>query len=311
MTRRAKGWLSGIVTVVAVVLGFHFLFPLQEMRFARGLERKAAHLEEKSIEVNGLHVAYLEGGKGPPLVLVHGFGADKDNWVRVSKHLTDSYHVVAPDLPGFGDSSKPVDARYRIDDSVERLHAIVGAMGLTHFDLGGNSMGGCISATYAAKYPNDVASLWLLDPGCVATAEPSDMAKAIIAGAPVPLLARDEAEFDALIGWVFHTPPFIPHAYKKVLAARGAANYELHSRIFREIRGEYVPLEQLVKGLPIPTRIVWGADDRVLHPSGAKVLASLLPQSSVTLMPGVGHLPMLEQPKATAEDYRAFRATLR
>ncbi|MDF5864931.1 alpha/beta fold hydrolase [Pseudomonas aeruginosa] len=67
------------------------------------------------MQVDNLEIAYLEGGseKNPTLLLIHGFGADKDNWLRFARPLTERYHVVALDLPGFGDSSKPQQASLR------------------------------------------------------------------------------------------------------------------------------------------------------------------------------------------------------
>src|SRR4030095_12978584 len=87
--------------------------------------RGAANLELRSAEIAGFRIVYLEGGKGEPLVLVHGIGADKDNWTYTSALLSKHYHVIAVDLPGFGDSSKPANAHYRIEDQVERLHALI------------------------------------------------------------------------------------------------------------------------------------------------------------------------------------------
>ena len=69
-------------------------------------------------------------------------------------------------------------------------------------------------------------------------------------------------------------------------------------------------MEERIRGLAIPALVVWGAQDRVLHPGTAGILQMLLTRSEVIMMPGVGHLPMLEQPEKSALDYLRFRATL-
>ena len=75
------------------------------------MERKAGDLEQKSVEVNGMNIQYLEGGSEEPLVLIHGFGANKDNWTRIGKFLTPHFHVIAPYLPGFGESGEEPDGK--------------------------------------------------------------------------------------------------------------------------------------------------------------------------------------------------------
>lgn len=299
-----------LVLPFASLAGAYMLFPQQAAGFGMALERSRADLTHKTLALPDMQIAYLEGGQGEPLLLIHGFGADKDNWTRISRHLTPRFHVYAIDLPGFGESSKPADWRYRIQDQVERVHAIVTALGLQRPHLGGSSMGGHIAASYAARYPGEVASLWLNAPSGVFTSQPSEMVLRIQAGEEIPLLARTRKEFDQVFALMFVEPPFVPSAVKQVLAERAAANYELHRRIFKDIRDDSVPLESLVGGLATPTRIVWGEHDRVLHVSGAAILTGLMPNASVLALPDTGHLPMIERRDLVAEDYLSFRTAL-
>lgn len=82
--------------------------------FFRVVERGLAGLHEKSVQAGDHRIAYLEGGAGADVLLIQGFGADKDNWDRFARRLTGSCRVIAPDLPGFGDSSKIRGATYNI-----------------------------------------------------------------------------------------------------------------------------------------------------------------------------------------------------
>ena len=93
------------VIIILVLISCYLLFPGVTFKILRNMERSAAGLEQKSIEVGKLHIEYLEGGKGEVLLLLHGFGGNKDNWTRVAKYLTPHFKVIAPDLPGFGESS--------------------------------------------------------------------------------------------------------------------------------------------------------------------------------------------------------------
>lgn len=296
----------------AALVGALYLFPEQAARLAVDAERNRSKLSRMEKTVDGQQWAYLEGGQGEPLLLIHGFGADKDNFTRVARYLTPHYRVIAPDLLGFGESSKPADAGYLVLEQMERLRGFAQAMGLTQAHIGGSSMGGFIAATWAAKHPQEVKSLWLLAPGGVATAPPSDLTSLLrLSNASNPLLARNEAEFRTTFHFVMSDPPWVPGPVLDVLARRRMANHELEQQIFVAIRERSTPLEELVKGLATPARIVWGDRDRALHPGGAEILKGLMPNASVLMLPWVGHLPMLERPEDVAKDYLAFRSALK
>lgn len=302
--------LGLLLIAIAVPLGFTlagWVNPEGTAQFTVDLERKGAGLEAKSIAVNGFQIHYLEGGTGEPLLMIHGFGANKDNWTRIGRYLTPHYRVIALDLPGFGDSSKPVEAGYRYADQLPRIQAFAEALGLKQYHVAGNSMGGYFAAGLARHYPNSVQSAWLLAPARVDGAEPSEMGRRIAAGEPVPLLAQTPAEFDQIIDFVFADPPYLPGFYRGVLAERAIAAYPLNRRIFGQIHKESPALESEVAGLRTPMLISWGELDRVLHVSGAEVLDKLLPNAEVIRMPEVGHLPMVEAPRQSAEDYLGWR----
>lgn len=307
--RALKAVLAIIVLIVVAAVGAVYTFPEQAMRLALDLERSRAGLVRRQIVLpNGLRYTYLEGGAGEALLLLHGFGGDKDNFTKVARYLTPNYHVIVPDHIGFGESAHPPQADYGPPAQAQRLHALMQSLGVKRLHLGGNSMGGQIAMTYAALYPNEVASLWLLDPAGVWSAPPSELAKTIAATGHNPMLIRTEDDFARLIGLVMTDPPFIPPPMRNVLARERIKNYELERRIFDEIRADSV--EARVRGLPTPTLIVWGAQDRALGVASAEILHKLMPNSRVIVMRSVGHLPMLERPRESATDYLRFRAAL-
>src|SRR5208283_5545077 len=89
----------------AMVLAVVLYLALPSLLWARDSQRKAVGLQEKSLRVNDHEIVYLEGGQGEPILMVHGFAGNKDNWTGFAKFITPLYHVVALDLPGFGDST--------------------------------------------------------------------------------------------------------------------------------------------------------------------------------------------------------------
>lgn len=172
-----KRFLLGLVLLLAVAAGILYFVPATLLASVRTVERGLAGLSEHSVQVDNLEIAYLEGGseKNPTLLLIHGFGADKDNWLRFARPLTERYHVVALDLPGFGDSSKPQQASYDVGTQAERVANFAAAIGVRRLHLAGNSMGGHIAALYAARHPEQVLSLALIDNAGVMPARKSEL----------------------------------------------------------------------------------------------------------------------------------------
>jgi pimeloyl-ACP methyl ester carboxylesterase len=273
------------------------------------LQRRRSGLARKEIEIpGGLRYVYLEGGQGEPLLLLHGFGANKDHFTPVARYLTPHYRVLAPDHIGFGESSHPQDADYAAPAQAARLRAFMRALGIERFHLGGSSMGGQIALTYASLYPGDVASLWLLDSGGVWSAPKSERAKIVEAGGCNPLMARSADEFARIPAFVMSKPPYMPRFMLNALAQERIRNFDLEQRIYRQ--DVTYEMEPHIAGLPIRTLIVWGKEDRSHNVAAAEILHKLLPNSEVIVIPDAGHLPMIEQPERCANDYLAFRQSL-
>src|ERR1700761_1101614 len=294
--------------LVALLAGCESMGPsLKDAAYS--MERSRAGLVRKEIALpDGTHIVYLEGGGGAPLVLVHGFGADKDNFTRIARWLTPHYRVIAPDLVGFGESSHRADVDYRYAAQAQRLHDFTQALGLARFDLGGNSMGGGIAMSLAAQHPQEVASLWLLDCAGIAAAPPSELARIVTTTDTNPLIITKESDFPAFIHFVMSDPPYIPGSVMDVMARERMANEPLEQQVFGQIATDSV--DAAVKGLTTPTLIVWGDEDRALSVATVPVLEALLPNAQAIVMPHVGHAPMIERPKQSADDYLHFREQL-
>jgi pimeloyl-ACP methyl ester carboxylesterase len=306
-----------LITLVALaalfggLTAFDYLAPEQAAEIGVNLERARNGLTEKQATVDGLNIAYLEGGQGEPLVLIHGFGADKDNFTRVAGHLTPHYRVLIPDLPGFGESSKPEGADYTIEKQAERVHAFLQALGIPRAHFGGSSMGGAIISVHALKYPDATASLWLLGPAGLSKALDSELGKILRETGRNPLLAQTPEEFPAIMAFVMSRPPFFPHSLKRVLGERAAADYPLHQRIFAQLNDPKQPrptLDGYIKDIQAPALVVWGNEDRALNYEAAEIYKAEMPRAEVIIMDGIGHLPMIEAPRQAAKDYLAFRA---
>jgi pimeloyl-ACP methyl ester carboxylesterase len=307
MPSLARALLAAIV-LAAALAGCDSMGPsLKDGAYA--MERSRAGLARKEITLaDGTRIVYLEGGSGAPLVLVHGFGADKDNFTRVARYLTPHYRVIVPDLVGFGESSHRADVDYHYAAQAQRLHDFTQALGLSRFDLGGNSMGGGISMSLAAQHPQEVASLWLLDCAGIAAAPPSELARIVTTTDTNPLIITKETDFAAFLNFVMSDPPYIPGSVMNAMARERMANQPLERQVFGQIATDSV--DAAVKGMATPTLIVWGDEDRALSVGTVPVLKALLPNAQAIVMPHVGHAPMIERPKQSADDYLHFREQL-
>lgn len=307
--------IIGVLIALLVVAGIAERVAPEPMAAGQvSLQRKISGLELKQVQIAGFDVPYLEGGPsdGVPLVLVHGFGADKDNFDRLAMFITPTMRVIALDVPGFGESSKPMDADYSIGAQVERLDQFLTALSIKRAHFGGSSMGGWIVGSYTAAHPDKVASLMLIDTAGVASAKTSEVRAAFEKTGEIKLVAKTPEDFDLIFNVVMSKPPYLPYSVKHVLAQRAAANYELHARIFQGLAKDYqqYTLESKLKGSNVPTLIVWGDEDRATDVSSVEILRNLLPNSKTLVLPGVGHLPHLEDPYPVAKAYKEFRAGL-
>lgn len=306
----SAGWLA--LAVVAALGGGWALAarfaPATLTRWGLWAERRLSGLRLKQATVDGFAMPYLEGGQGEPLLLIHGFAGDKDNFTRVARYLTPHYRVLIPDLPGFGDAGRVAGADYHMIEQAKRLAAFLDQLGVGRIHLGGNSMGGFIAAQFAGLFPTRVASVWLIDAAGTEASYDNDLLRHYVETGEMPLLIRHEREFDQLLAKTCHRIPFLPRFIRRVLGRRGAADFVLHTEIMKQLHASPL-LEAQYASLPQPALIVWGEQDEILSPRGAQAFHALFKNSTVRLMPQVGHLPMAEVPKQAAADYLAFRKT--
>lgn len=304
--RFIKGFLVCLALVVIGLIAFVQLAPEAATKFAVDSERSRAGLTKHSIQLDdGLTYVYLEGGHGEPLLLLHGFNANKDNFTRIAGKLTSKYHVIIPDHIGFGESSHPTNVPYDTDAQAQRLHQLLTKLNIKQVHIGGSSMGGAISVAYAARYGSEVESVWLLDPGGVSSAPKTAMFDAYDKTGKFALIARSPEEYDMVYKLAMNNPPFVPKAMLNVFAKESIANADLADQIIKQLLPDSI--EERAKQIKAPTLIVWGDKDAILSVKGAAILHQLIPQSQVVIMPNIGHLPMLEDVGQSAKDYLAFR----
>ncbi|WP_372964679.1 alpha/beta fold hydrolase [Marinobacter sp.] len=276
---------------------------------AIGWERSSAGLKADSISVGDLNIAYLrnsEANSGDTIVLIHGFGANKDNWTRLAKELTGDFNVYAIDLPGHGDSSKPLDLGYQLEEQVRHLAGILAALNINEMHMLGNSMGGAITALYAATYPEQIKTAVLFDPAGIVEHK-NKLLELVVAG-DNPLIPTKPGDFERLMEFAMEQRPFIPWPMLSVMEEQAIANQEINKVIFTDIQeaGFESDFRNAITQIEGPVLIVWGKEDRILDYRNAILFQEAISGSQLKLLEGIGHAPMIEAPEESARLFLEF-----
>jgi len=299
-----KVLIGVLVAVVAVVAGY-YIFPEKVAGLIIDAGRSKAGLTKKEIKIDDHNIVYLEGGKGPTILLLHGYTGDKDNWIMFAPYLTKDYHVVIPDIPGYGESSMIEKASYDLSNQMSRLHKFAQAIGLKKFHVAGNSMGGFFAGTYAVRYPDEIISVGLFNAAGVTSPEKSVVMKMMEKGEN-PLVLKDKSDLPRLMALVFVNPPSLPYPLKKVMVKTALTNRKFYEKEMKELGPEFSSLEKQLPNIKAPTLILWGDQDKIIDVSSVPVFEKGLKNHKTVIIKDCGHVPMLEKPQETATHYIDF-----
>jgi len=303
-----KKLLLSLALFIAALVVLLAVFPERATDLAFRAERAASGLEYKTVSVEGETWHYLEGGpdEAEVVLLLHGFGGEKDNWTRFLKHLTGRYRVIAPDLPGFGESTRHANWDYSLVPQRDRVQSFVQALGLSHYHLAGHSMGGHLAILYIDEYPDQVSSMALFNNGGIGAPNKSEFMRLLEQGES-PLVVRSDEDFHSIMAIVFNEPPFAPWPMKSVIAQRSMANADFNQYVFESLVRDFeTDLAPALAAIKTPVFILWGDNDKIIDVSSVSVMQRALPEANVVIMNDMGHMPMLERPAETAEHYLAF-----
>lgn len=283
-----------------------YVMPRRWMALLSFLARVLTGFKARDVTVNGVKWHYIEGGKGPTLVILHGIAAEADHWLGVAGPLRRQFRVLVPDLPGFGASQKPKGLDFHIEQQARRLGAWLDQLGIEECILAGNSMGAWVAANFAANHPQRVRALWLMDAFGVMSAQHSQVLDEFLEGGTNPFKVDSMREYAELVDIMFYERPHVPYP----LARAGYLNtHRLKDELPRmneEFLRESEPLCELAPRLTMPVLIEWGEEDKATHPDGARVLHERIPNSMLVTHPEVGHLAMIEAPTLAVQAFQAF-----
>ncbi|MBT8343639.1 MAG: alpha/beta hydrolase [Sulfurovum sp.] len=265
-------------------------------------ERYMTGLEKKSVTLNFGEIVYLENDvkSDTTFVFVHGFGGNKDTWVRTIAEWDDRYHVIVLDMPGHGESVSKKTLSYTITDQAKRLHAFLEAKNLKDFYMFGHSMGGAIALRYAGSHEENLKALVLIDPMGLEKTK-SDGVKLVERSAKNPLYdVCTEERLKTLLNYSMYKPPYIPDMIKDALLQEKCERRDLEKVLYDDMYKDVCCLNDIARNLHIPTLILWGEKDRMTHIDNATLFHDTIQGSELIILKEIGHVPLLEDPQQTA-----------
>ena len=284
---------------------------------ATAAERGPGRLRFRQVKTSGAEISVMEAGEGPPVVMLHGLGATKASFLPTLGALAPTYRTIAIDLPGFGDSDKPVRAAYDPAFFARSVVDLLDTLEIERADIVGNSMGGRAAIEVGLTYPERVGRLVLLTPSLAwlrgrQWAAPLRLVPpqlGLLQPAPRPLIEALVRRLVPTAGSEW-TAAGVDEFLRSYLSARGrAAFYAAARNIYLEApRGEHGFWTRLTSLKP-ESLFVWGLQDEIVPIGFQRHVRTALPDSS-HLELDCGHVPQMESPEATHAAMLAFLAGL-
>lgn len=262
----------------------------------------------RHVDAGGLRTHFLEAGQGKPLVLLHGGGAGADsigNWSSTIPSFSTRFRVLAVDMLGFGETSKPDPAGFTYSQAarVAHLRAFLDALDLPRASFIGNSMGGCTALGLAAEHPARVERLVLMGSAGLNTTLHADLMPVINydftrEGMVRLIRALTHESFQADAG-------LVDYRLKKSLEPETRAAYGATMKWIKEQGGLFYPPDFISK-VRSPTLVVNGKDDKVVPLANAYRFLELIRDSWGYIIPHCGHWAMMERPQDFSRACLAF-----
>lgn len=297
-------WLGAFLTVLAIalVLGRNYLgltdIPVAELAAKYGSDARF-------VEVLGAQVRVKESGQGEPLLLLHGFAASADTWDGWRARLSPHYRVIAVDIPPFG-LTGPLPGRTMSPEQLQVfMDALVEKLGLTQFNLAGNSLGGYISWNYALRHPEKVKKLILVDAAGYPIKTPF----------PVRLMRTPVLrDITAHLSPYFMVAQSVRDVYGHPENVTDAQVQRYHDMMRRadsrpavsDLMSHLEFEPAAIRQVKVPTLILWGARDKWIPPENAAFFQRDIAGSQLVMYDELGHIPMEEDPARTALDAERF-----
>jgi len=253
-----------------------------------------------------MRLDFDDDGPGPVVVLLHGFPFDRTMWSHQQSTVGAIYRVIAPDLRGHGTSAAP-DGIYTVDEMADDVIETLDGLHLTGpVVFGGLSMGGYLVLSIAARYPDRVKGLMLMNTRAAADSPEAAKAREVLAR-QVEAEGNAEAVVSTMLPRYFARSTF---EHQPHLIAR--MHHQMARTPARAVAGTLRGLARrpdrtgLLPSITAPTLVLASRDDQLIPFEESEAMARSLPSARLVAIEGAGHVTPLENPKATNAAILAF-----
>ncbi|TFG35645.1 MAG: alpha/beta hydrolase [Parcubacteria group bacterium] len=254
-------------------------------------------MKDKVVTINSLRINYKIAGKGPAVLILHGWGGSSDSWIEVEEFLVKkNYLVVAPDLPGFGKSSPPPEP-WGIQDYSDFVFSFTEKLKMDSFFLLGHSFGGRISIKFSSQHADKLISLILCDAAGIRI-EPDIKTKTILAAARVGNVLFSHHLF-AVIKERFRNIFYFLLRNRDYVKSNGVMRETIKKALAENLFSELPKIK-------VKTLIIWGEADQLVPLKCAYVFNKKITGSQLNVMPKIGHSPHLEAPEELSQIIISF-----
>jgi pimeloyl-ACP methyl ester carboxylesterase len=275
-------WAAAGLALLVLATALAWYRPLWVLDRFTQTKLAMAGMHSEYVTVDGSRIHFLVGGTGSPVLLVHGLGSRASDWADLIPSIVRSGHrVYAIDLLGYGDSDRPSTADFSIQQESQIVEHFIVAEKLQHFDLAGWSMGGWISMVVATEMPDRVSKLILLDSAGLRFQPTFD---------PLLFTPTNVQQLGQLVTLLTPNPQGMPDFIAKALLERSQTDAWVVRRAVNSMLTGQNLLDGKLNQLKMPVLIVWGKQDSLTPLSMAYQLHAGVPDSTLQVYDGCGHL---------------------
>ncbi len=259
-------------------------------------------MEQNFTTLNGYRVRYIEAGdpSRKHILCLHGLGASAERWSKALPILGKEYHVVAPDIVGFGYSDKP-EVHYTMDFFVKFVDKFAERLKMSSVTLVGASLGGHIAVETALQHARMLEKLVLVSPAGIMK-EPTTALNHYIAAAMFPTFDNAKKAFEEMAG-----STTVDEVYTRDFVNRMQLPNAKYAFMSAVLGSKAAPsLEGRLQRIKAPTLVVWGDKDALMPVEFAEKFRQEISGSKLVIMKGCGHTPYFDKPDKFCDLVRGF-----